>query len=151
MGIEVQEGSGRVVIKETDDRGEPELYFGNTKDCRGTSTFTEKETITFRRNPDVKKGSYVLGILLVAAQVTDGTGADHIALEVNVLGYVGSAPSVIRRMVFGPGAGLQLVRFDTTDTYERVALEARVMLNGAPSSSTAITAASLQATGRFYR
>lgn len=147
----VKDGSGRVTIKELDDRGEPELYVSNTEDCRGTSVFTEKIAIPFRRIPDAKKGSYVLGLLLVAAQVTDGSGADTVALEANVLGYVGSAPTVIRRMVFGPGASLQAVRFDVTDTFERVALEARVLVNGVPDGTTVITAASLQASGRFYR
>jgi hypothetical protein len=150
---EIQTGSGQVRIVESDDRGEPDgLAAPGVADFRFCATFVEKINLPLSRDATARRGSTRLGVLLLTAQVNASPAVvDYLALDVIVTGYIGSAPTVIKRLSFGPGATDDFVRLDDANNYDSIGISGRQNVNGAGDSTTAVGQLALQAVGRFSR
>lgn len=148
----VQDGSGRVTVTTTDDRGEPEpIGLGQIANFIGLTTYQELITIPLNRDPQRKRGSARLGLFLFSANVNPGTVAnDYLVLDCFVTGYLGGAGTVVKRMSFGPGAPNDFLRLDDSNNYDAIGVSGRQLLNGLPDNS-AISALSLTVIGRISR
>lgn len=150
---QIEDGSGRVVVHTKDDRGEPESYNApQVGDFSASGVFEEKITITMNRE-EGGHGSYRLGTLLLNAQVVPGptfTGT-FLALEVQVIGYIGTSPTVIKSTIFGAFINQDVVTFTDEVSYDYIGLAGRKLVDGVPDATTAVQALTLQASGRFTR
>jgi hypothetical protein len=149
---QIVDGSGRVVVHMKDDRGEPE-DFNNPVVVSFAQQATFTERITIPMNRDETKGSFRLGTLLLNAQIIPGptfTGT-LLALEVLVIGYVGTAPTTIKSTVFGAFLAQDVVTFDDGDSYDTIGIMGRQVVDGLPDGTTPVATLTLQVAGRFTR
>ena len=149
----ISDGSGRIRIVESDDRGEPEqISLPTVADFRKYATYQELISLPLARDAQQGKGSARIGLLLLSANVNQGAAAgDYVLLDCIVYGYLGSAGTVIKRVAFGPGASDDFVRLDDSDNYDRIGIAGRQIVNGLPDSTSQLAALSLQVTGRISR
>ncbi len=148
----VQDGSGRLVLKIKDDQGEPESFNNPASaDFALCGAFQEKITIDMNRSDT--RGAYRLGTILLAAQINPGTGftGTLLALEVLVIGYIGTAPTTIKSTIFGAFLNQDVVGLDDTTSYDSIGIQGRQLVDGLPSSTGPIGALTLQVSGRFTR
>lgn len=149
----ITDGSGRVRIVESDDRGEPEqISLPAVADFARVSTYQELISIPLKRDPQQGKGSARLGLLLFSANINPGSVAlDYLLLDCIVYGYLASAATVIKRMAFGAQAPDDFLRLDDSNNYDSVGVAGRMLVNGLPNSTAAIQALTLQVSGRVSR
>lgn len=149
----IQDGSGRVRIVESDDRGEPEqLSLPSVADFARVSTYQELISLPLRRDPQQARGSARLGLFLFSANVNPGAVVlDYLQLDCIVYGYLASAATVIKRMAFGPGAPDDFLRLDDSNNYDAIGVAGRMLVNGLPNSTAAVNALTLQVSGRVTR
>jgi hypothetical protein len=149
----VQDGSGRVTIVETDDRGEPEfIALATALDFKNQPNYVELVSFPLNRGDWTGKGSGRIGLLMFSANVNQGgNGADYVLLDCIVYGYIGSAPTVIKRMAFGPNAPDDFMRLDDSNNYDKVGIAGRQIVNGRPDSTTTLVSLSLTVSGRISR
>jgi hypothetical protein len=149
---QIVDGSGRVVVHTQDDRGEPEDWNNpQVVDFEQCATFQERLTIPMNRADG--KGSFRLGTLLLNAQVIPGptfTGT-LLALEVLVVGYLGTAPTTIKSTVFGAFISQDVVQLDDGTSYDSIGIFGRQVVDGLPDGTTPVGTLSLQVSGRFTR
>lgn len=142
----IHEGSGRVVIEESDDRGTVESWnLAQAADMRGVGAFKEIARVETRGR--------ARGQVLVTGQVVAGgafTG-NYLYVEFNIVGYVGSQPTIVARGCIGQKNPQQRYTFEDVDAFDELAIEARQVVDGAASSNTTAQAALLSASGRFWR
>lgn len=146
------DGQGRVVVHLKDDRGEPEKWNNPaTVDFRASSAFQEKIVIPMER--DDTKGSFRTGTLLLNAQVVPGAAftGTLLALEILVIGYVGTSPTTIKSTVFGAFITQDVIGLDDTTSYDTIGIQGRQVVDGVPDSTTPVQILSLQVSGRFTR
>lgn len=149
---QIRDASGRVVVHTVDDRGEPEDWNNPAPgDFSGTSSFVERITIPMNRSND--HGSFRLGTLLLAANVIPGPAFPNtlLALEVLVVGYVGTAGTIIKRTIFGAFFNQDVIPFDDGGSYDAIGIQGRQLVDGLPNGAVAVVALSVQASGRFTR
>lgn len=149
---EIADGSGRVVVHTKDDRGEPEDW-NNPQVVDFTQCATFQERLTIPMNRDDTKGSFRIGTLLLNAQVIPGAAftGTLLALEVLVLGYIGTAATTIKSTVFGAFISQDVVEFDDGTSYDTIGIMGRQIVDGLPDGTTPVSKLSLQVSGRFTR
>lgn len=148
----VQDGSGRVHVEQRDDQGEPQTY--NTPvivDFSTSGVFQELLTVDFKRNDE--HGSFRLGTMLLSAHVNPGVGFEGqlLALEVLVVGYVGTSPTVIKRVMFGALAQVDTIGFTDDASYDAIGISGRQMVDGQPNGTATVQALTLQVSVRMTR
>lgn len=140
-----------MVIHTKDDQGEPEDYNNPAPaDFSLQSSFTEKIQIPMGRSDT--QGAYRLGTLLLTAQVTPGPAFSGtvLALEVLVIGYIGTAATIIKSTIFGAFLNQDVIGFTDDTSYDTIGIQGRQLVDGLPSS-VAVQTLTLQASGRFTR
>jgi hypothetical protein len=138
----VEEGSGRV--KATVKLGAPEAIGSDLVDAAAIGQFVEVLNI-----PTEKRSG---GELLITGQgFNTQAGIDYFAADVEVVGFIGSASTIIMRAAVANGAAQLRVRWGGDgESFSRVALNARTLVNGAGSSASGLDQLQLQITGRLY-
>jgi hypothetical protein len=139
--------SGRVTIVETDDRGSPfPIIVSQPVNVRGIAAFSELVRIPMER---ARKGH----LLLSALVRTNGLFlAQFVFVEINVVGYVASAPQVLMRTALGANTNLVTFSWDEPDTYGSLGIEARQNVDGQPSGDTAgIDDLNFSVAGTYWR
>lgn len=150
----ITDDSGQVRIVEHDDRGEPDFWTSQAANVRQWGAFAEAISVPMAREPSAGRGSFRIGTLFISAQVigpVDTSGIDYVCLEAQVVGYVGAAGTIIKRMTFGGAATDDLVRFDDSSSFDRIAILAQQNVNGFPDGSIPCQVMTIQATSRFTR
>lgn len=149
----VTDGSGRITIVETDDRGEPEFVsLIQPVDFRNSLNYAELLFFPLNRGDWAGKGSARLGMLMFSANINQGTnGADYVLLDCIVYGYIGASPTVIKRMAFSSFAPDDYVRLDPSNNYDKISVAGRQIVNGRPDNTTQLTTLSLTASARISR
>lgn len=133
---------GRVVIEEAE--GAQETRFSPVLDCAQASDWIQVWT------SDV--GDFDSGQLEVSAQIQVNSGAAHTAIEVRAIGYLGPLPTVIATWALGGNKHNGRRLFALGDAFDRVALEARLMVNGAAGPGAfAPASATLSAALKLWR
>ena len=150
---QIADGSGRITIVETDDRGEPDFVaMIAPQDFRNQLNYAELISFPLNRDDWPGKGSARLGLLQFSANVNQGTnGADYVLLDCIVYGYIGSAQTVIKRMAFGPNAPDDYVRLDDSNNYDKISVAGRQIVNGRPDNTTQLISLSLMVVARISR
>lgn len=150
---QISDGSGRITIVETDDRGEPDfITLVAPVSFAGLTDYKELITFPLNRGDWVGKGTARLGLLMFSANVNQGqAGADYVLLDCFVNGYIGSSPTVIKRMSFGPNAPDDFMRLDDANNYDKVGIAGRQIVNGRPDNVTQLVSLTLMVSGRVSR
>jgi hypothetical protein len=139
--------SGRVIIEERDDR---DTSFAITTpqpgDVRGLSAFSEIIRIPLER---ARRGHLVLSALIAT---TAAFTNQFLAIEVNVVGYVGSSGTVVAATALDNNFNLVEFSWDQPSTYAAIGIEAREIIDGQPSgSSTGIGTLTVSLAGTYWR
>lgn len=132
--------SGRqTVVQLHDDRGEPYKFVSNAVPLVGQSLFQEVISIPLTKDDSVKPKRPFLthGQIVVSAQVVTTNAIQWALADVMVIGYCGSTGTVIGRAMLGQEAQIMRVTFEDEDTFDTIGIEARQIVDGAPSTNTA--------------
>lgn len=133
--------SGKTIVHLRDDRGEPSKIFSNAIDVSGMSEFNE--IISFDLNADANanppRPAFVRGQIFITEQdvPADPIAIEYVLAELRVVGYVGSSATVLRTAMLGGEQQSMRVTFEEDDTFDRIAIEARQIVDGEPSNVTA--------------
>lgn len=146
---EIRTEDNRLIYREKDDRGSRvPIVQPRPANCRGIGSFTEvwRESLESARR----------GHLMLSANVEfdDTFAGSFLLLEVNVVGYVGAAGSVLFRTVLGGDFDPTPVEFwwDEPETYNAIALEARQNNSGQPAPTVlGVVRADLMVNGSYWR
>lgn len=114
--------TGRVQIVE--EQGNRETRFSPQKDCSQNNDWTEMYST------DV--GEFIEGQLEVSVSLRGNSGAQWTAIDVRVVGYIGPVPNVCARWQLGGAKTTARLPLEQGDTYDRIAIEARPVVNGTP-------------------
>lgn len=139
--------SGRVTIQETDDRDCPfPIIVSQPTIVRGIAAFSELVRIPLER---ARRGH----LLLSAAVRTNAAFlAQFVFIELNIIGYVASAPQVLMRTAMDSNTNLVTFRWDVPETYGALGIEARQNVNGQPSGdTTGIVDLNFSVAGTYWR
>lgn len=143
---EVQDPSGRVVVREIDDRGESfPIVQSAPANVRGLDVF--QEVFRTESMARARRGQITFNIDTI---LTDSFGG-FLMVEVNVVGFVGGASEVLQYCTIDPNQ-LAEFRWEEPQSYSAIALEARQNVNGVNTSdTTGITQLRLNISGRYWR
>lgn len=134
----VEAGSGRVQV--VGRWGSKRFPQQPATDVRGFAGWTE--ACTFDEVEGRSRGQCVISGNVVAA----GAGEDHVVVQVRLVIYIGSGPIILASDVIGLASPIVRVPIDLTEWIDRVTVEARQIVDGAPSgSATAATVAEIAA------
>lgn len=130
---------GRTVVTIKDDAGQPYKFVSNVVSVRGSSEFNEVIAIPLTRDdslppprPDLTRGQ-----IFVTGQSAFNAAVHQYALaEINVIGYVGSRGTVIARFMLGGDADVGRVTFEEDDTFDKIGISARQIVDGVPSTDS---------------
>jgi hypothetical protein len=139
--------SGRVIITESDDRGAPyTLFQSQPASVLGIASFTEVLRLEMLR---ARRGHLYLSASVVTTAAFTG---QYLAVAYNVVGYRGSAGSVLFRSGLGANFNLSSFEWNDPETYNSLAVEARAVIDGVGSSTTTgIVVLSLSVSGTYWR
>lgn len=152
----ITDASGRVVVQLHDDGGAAPYHFiSDSVSIIGQSEMVQVIDIDLKRTDQVTppRPPLVRGQILVSGSMTFLQFVDHDFgnIDVEVLGYIGSTPTTIGRASLAGVHPILRVTFGDRDTFDRITVRARVMLDGVPSSSTTdVLEASVQATAVMW-
>jgi hypothetical protein len=139
--------SGRVTITETDDRDTAfPIIVSQPADVRGIAAFSELVRIPLER---ARRGQ----LFMSATVQTNGsfTGA-FVCIEVNVVGYIASAPTKIMATAMDSNINLVSFSWDEPESYSALGIEARQIVDGAASgTTTGIDALNFSVAGTYWR
>ena len=126
-------------------RGDVDRISSELVDVRGQQAFVE----VFRR--EIKGAGR--GQLVITADVFGGSAFldQFLAVEVQTIGYLGSTPTVLARAALSRTHNQQRVEFSEEDSFDVIAVEARQIVNGAPSGATTPQRVAVGVQGRFWR
>lgn len=142
---------GRVVVNLKDDSGRPYKFVSNAIPIVGQSMFIEVLSIPLSQDDQLTppRPNLVRGQIFLGAQISfDAAALQYVLADVVVIGYVGSTGTVLHRAQLGadPDASLLRVTFEEDDTFDKIGVEARCIVNGQPSASaTGIAQANISA------
>ena len=142
----VQDGSGRLRIIEKDRRGEVESYSSpQVMSCVGLGEFVEKESIAVK--------GIARGQILITANVIAGAAfaGEMLALDVQVVGYQGTTASVVAAASLSDTQNQLVYEFGESETFDRLAIEARQNVDGEASGVTTPSMLSFSTVGTFWR
>jgi hypothetical protein len=133
----LQDSQGRTVVTIHDDRGEPYSNVFDAVDILGSQAFTD--VVSLPLTPDASlprpRPALVKGQIVIAAQISFTVGAIvYVLADVRVLGFCGSTAMTIAATEIGGGRPLMRVQFTEGDTFDRIVVQARFVVNGTPSS-----------------
>lgn len=127
----------RTVVTLHDDRGEPYKFVSNGVSILGSSLFSEVISIPLSKDdgavpprPSLVRGQILIGVSIAVAPAT----VDYALTELQVLGYVGSTSTLIAHKMLGGQAAIMRVTFEDDDTFDRIGINARQIVNGLPST-----------------
>jgi hypothetical protein len=138
---------GRVTIVETDDRDTPfPIIVSSQISVRGIPAFSELVRIPLER---ARRGHLLLS---ASVQLNPGFVAQFVFMEVNVVGYVASAPQVLMRAAMDRNSNLVSFAWDEPECYSSLGIEARQVVNGIPSGdATGIDVLGFSVAGTYWR
>jgi hypothetical protein len=139
VNLKATSTDGRSVVELHDDHGEPFSDVSNGVDIKGQSQFQDilNLPLTPDRSLPKQRPALVKGQILVAAQISFTVGAVvYVLADVRVLGYCGSQPTIIAAFELGGSRSTYRVPFGDVDTFDRVVIQARFVVNGVPTSDT---------------
>ena len=96
---------------------------------------------------EVTRGQLIIGSSI--AQPAGFTG-DSLIMEINVIGYLGSTPTIVDRGALSQSSTSRRFRFDDVENYTALGIEARQMVNGLPNSTATPLTLSFQGFGLFW-
>ena len=141
------DASGRIIIRETDDRGErfPIIQSGPAQ-CSGIEDFTEVfRTESMER---ARRGHITFTVDL---RTNEAFGLTSLLLEVNVVGYVGGASQVLQYVTMDANA-LGEFEWEDPESYSAIAMEVRQNLDGVNDDSVVgIDYLRLNVAGAYWR
>jgi hypothetical protein len=142
----LRDPSGRVVIEETDDRDTPfALLIPQPLDVRGVGAFAELARLLTDR---ARKGHLTISC---QASTTGAFTGQYLCADIRIIGYVASSPTVLMSSALGAGALLSF-SWDEPESYSGIGIEARQIVDGAPSSSTTgVALLGLAVAGTYWR
>ncbi len=117
--------TGKVVIIE--EEGNRETRFSQVLDCSTSHDWTQLYST------DV--GEFVEGQLEVSVSVRGNAAAEWTAIEVRVVGYIGPVANVCATWMLGGAKTTGRLPLEQGDTYDKIAIEARPLVNGLPGSA----------------
>jgi hypothetical protein len=140
-------GGVRVRIVENDDRGQPyPLIQSQPANILGMSVYQEVVRLEMVRAR--------MGQIFVSASIatTAAFTGQYVAIGYNVVGYLGSAGSVLLRSGLSNTFNLAAYTWEEPESYSSLAIEARQIVDGLPSGvTTGITVLSLAIAGTYWR
>lgn len=154
------DAAGRVHIVETDDRGQADTWTApQALDVRQRGAFTELARIPLDFNQiDPQTGQshrvlYVRGSLILSATVIPGSSFtnQYLAMEINVVGYVGSSASLLKRIGLDNNQNQSRYIWDGSEAWQSIGIEARQIVDGVPDGTTAVQQLTLGAVARLWR
>lgn len=130
---------GRTVVHLQDNGGEPSKFISDAISVLGISEFNEIISIPLAADAKAAppRPAFVRGQILITAQdapFTNPVGIEYVLAEIVVIGYVGSSSTVIKRGMLGGMQQSMRVAFQEDDTFDRIAILARQIVDGQPSS-----------------
>ena len=139
--------TGRVTIVETDDRDTPfPVLVSSQISVRGIPAFSELVRIPLER---ARRGHIMLS---ASVQLNASFVAQYVFMEVNVIGYVASAPQVLMRAAMDRNSNLITFAWDEPECYSSLGIEARQVVNGIPSGdATGIDVLGFSVAGTYWR
>ena len=130
---------GAPVVPVRDDSGKPYGFVSNGVSILGQSAFNEIISIPLYSDPDAKphpRPACKRGQIVVTAQIAFTVGAlVYVLADIQVVGFVGSTGTVLQSGQLGGANPAMRVAFGEVDTFDRIAVIARLLQNGLPSSS----------------
>lgn len=142
-----QDPSGRVRVVESDDRGMPfNLFQSQPASVLGIPTLSEVLRLEMEH---ARRGHLYISSNIVTTAAFTG---QYVAIAYTVVGYRGSAGSVLFRSGLAGAFNLAEFKWDEPETYSSLAVEARQIVDGAGSSVvTGITVLTLSVFGTYWR
>jgi hypothetical protein len=114
--------TGKVLFEQ--EEGNRETRFSQQLDCSTINDWTQVY--------ETPVGDFIEGQLEVSAQVRGNAGAQWTAIEARVVGYIGPTPNVCATWMLGGAKTTARLPLEQGDTYDKIAIEARVVVNGTP-------------------
>lgn len=146
--LTVEEGSGKVIVRDEDDRGTVYSYTQPQPfDLRRIADFVQV-------GPLINTQGVARGQLLVSADVVAGTplaGNDHLYAEFQIVGYLGSTPTIVARGALSRTQNLQRFRFTDEETFDSMVVEARQVIDGSPNGTLLPDRLQISVQGKFWR
>lgn len=138
---------GRVTIVETDDRDTPfPIIVSSQISVRGIPAFSELVRIPLER---ARRGHLLLS---ASVQTNAAFVSQFVFIEVNIVGYVASAPQVLMRAAMDGNSNLISFAWDEPECYSSLGIEARQVVNGIPSgAATGIDVLGFSVAGTYWR
>lgn len=138
----ITDASGRVLVTLHDDSGRPYKFVSDAIPILGQLNFTEVLAIPLTKDDTLTppRPTLVRGQIFLGAQIAfDAAALDYVLADVVVIGYVGSTGTVLRRAQLGANQDASLLRitFEADDTFDKIGVEARCIVNGQPSAAVA--------------
>lgn len=106
------------------EEGNRETIFSQQLECGQDANWTQKYEHVV--------GEFIEGQLEVSANVRANAGAEWTALEVRVVGYIGPMANVCATWMLGGRKTTARLPLEQGDTYDRIAIETRPIVNGTP-------------------
>lgn len=143
----ITDPSGRVIITEHDDRDTPfALIVGQVINVRGISAFSELVRLPMER---ARRGHLLLS---GNVQTTAAFTGQYVAMELNVVGYVGASPTTLLYTAMDSNLNLAQFTWDEPETYGAIGIEARQLVDGLPSgTATGIAQLTFTLSGFYWR
>lgn len=138
---------GVVTIVEKDDRGQPyALIQSQPANVLGLGVFSELVRIPLTR---ARRGHLLLS---GNVQTSGAFPGQYVAIEINVVGFVGAAPTRLYATALTNLFNLVAFGWEEPETYSSLAFEARQIVDGQPSFvSTGITLLTFTIAGTYWR
>jgi hypothetical protein len=114
--------TGKILIVE--EEGNRETRFSPQADCAAFNDWTQVYST------DV--GEFIEGQLEVSVSVRGHASAQWSAFEIRVIGFIGPVPNVCAYWMLGGNKTTGRLPLEQGDTYDRIAVEARPIVNGTP-------------------
>lgn len=148
--------SGRVTVHEIDDRGLADTWTApQALDVRARGQFTELARIICDSTDSFgRRVLYVRGCLFLSAIVVPGAAftQQYLGMEINVTGYVGSTPILLKRIGMDQSLSNQArYIWDGPEAFQAIGIEARQIVNGLPDGTVTPQALTLGLVARLWR
>jgi hypothetical protein len=141
---EIRDPSGRVLVRIRETG--PEHFVSSLVETNGISAWQEVIAVELQK---VARGELFVTATVTAFPLPDDE-VQIALLETRIVAFIGSARLIVAGAALGGDAGDLLHTWQDGRTYNRIAVEVRMIVDGRPSSQPAAVS-KVQAVGRFWR
>lgn len=114
--------TGKVVM--VTEEGNRETRFSQVLDCSQVNDWQQLYST------DV--GEFIEGQLEISASIQKHASSEWAAIEVRIVGYIGSVPNVCAIWMLAGNKTTARLPLEQGDTYDKIAVEARPIVDGTP-------------------